>query len=177
MDRASFRTRYMGSSIIRTNNIDEHHSHQQYGASIMRTNNVDRASFFPRYIWTSIIRTINIDRASFAPAIWIEHHSHQQYRSSIIRTNNMDRASFAPTIQISFQTGSAHNFDKLEPHLNIVYTEFDYDSIMIYGNKAFSKDNKSNTIEAKNGQKLLPSFQKKSISKLDIVSLKKMYKC
>ncbi|GIX84262.1 metalloendopeptidase [Caerostris extrusa] len=68
-------------------------------------------------------------------------------------------------------------FNKLKPHQNILYTTFDYDSIMIYSNDAFSKDGKSNTIEAKNGQKLLPAFDMNSLSKSDIVRVKKMYKC
>ncbi|GIY20493.1 astacin-like metalloprotease toxin 1 [Caerostris darwini] len=94
---------------------------------------------------------------------------HEQSRS--------DRDEFVIIYKENMKNGTEGNFVKLEPHQNILYTEFDYDSIMIYGNKAFSKDGQSNTIEAKNGQELLPSFQKKSLTESDIVSVKKMYKC
>ncbi|GIY22743.1 astacin-like metalloprotease toxin 1 [Caerostris darwini] len=77
----------------------------------------------------------------------------------------------------NIKEGKEQNFVKLNPNQNILYTAFDYDSIMIYGNKAFSKDGKSTTVKAKNGQKLLEAFQKKSLTESDIKKVKKMYKC
>ncbi|GFR31358.1 metalloendopeptidase, partial [Trichonephila clavata] len=69
-----------------------------------------------------------------------------------------------------------YNFDKLAPTQNILYTPFDYDSIMIYGNDAFSKNTKD-TMVAKNGRKLLNPFDKNSMTKSDIERVNKMYHC
>ena len=69
------------------------------------------------------------------------------------------------------------NFIKLKPDQNMLLTPFDYDSIMIYGNLAFSKDGISVTMRAKNGQKLSDPLKKPGMTDSDIRRVKMMYKC
>ncbi|XP_042913913.2 astacin-like, partial [Parasteatoda tepidariorum] len=58
------------------------------------------------------------------------------------------------------------NFRKLSPEENILYNAFDYNSIMIYGNDAFSHNGKS-TMVARNGQSLLNPYTKKGMTASD----------
>ncbi|GFY69514.1 astacin-like metalloprotease toxin 1 [Trichonephila inaurata madagascariensis] len=93
---------------------------------------------------------------------------HEQSRS--------DRDDYLIIYLENVLSGTEYNFDKLAPTQNILFTPFDYDSIMIYGNDAFSK-NKRDTMVAKNGRKLLNPFDKNSMTKLDIERVNKMYNC
>ncbi|GFY69513.1 astacin-like metalloprotease toxin 1 [Trichonephila inaurata madagascariensis] len=93
---------------------------------------------------------------------------HEQSRS--------DRDDYLIIYLENVLSGTEYNFDKLAPTQNILYTPFDYDSIMIYGNDAFSK-NKQDTMVAKNGRKLLNPFDKNSMTKSDIDRVNKMYHC
>uniref|UniRef100_A0A2L2XY81 Metalloendopeptidase n=1 Tax=Parasteatoda tepidariorum TaxID=114398 RepID=A0A2L2XY81_PARTP len=68
------------------------------------------------------------------------------------------------------------NFRKLAPKQNILYNTFDYKSIMIYGNKAFSNNDKD-TMVARNGEKLLDPYEKQGMTASDIERVRKMYKC
>ena len=54
---------------------------------------------------------------------------------------------------------------------------FDYNSVMLYGNTAFSKDGRSNTMVAKTGQRLYETYDKPGLSKSDIKRVRKMYWC
>lgn len=69
------------------------------------------------------------------------------------------------------------NFVKLSENQNLLLTPFDYDSIMIYGNTAFSKDGMALTMKAKNGQKLLDPYNKNGMTDSDIKRVNTMYKC
>ncbi|KAG8185518.1 hypothetical protein JTE90_019772 [Oedothorax gibbosus] len=60
-------------------------------------------------------------------------------------------------------TGMEFNFNKLPPTQNILYNNFDHNSIMINGNDAFSKNGQP-TIVSKNGQALLNPFEKEWIN-------------
>ncbi|KAF8793935.1 astacin-like metalloprotease toxin 5 [Argiope bruennichi] len=75
------------------------------------------------------------------------------------------------------QKGMESNFEKLAPSQNILLSPFDYDSIMIYGNEAFSKDGKSHTLDAKNGQQLLYPYNKTGMTESDIQRVKMLYHC
>ncbi|GFU15346.1 astacin-like metalloprotease toxin 1 [Trichonephila clavipes] len=75
------------------------------------------------------------------------------------------------------QKGMESNFEKLSPSQNILLSPFDYGSIMIYGNKAFSKDGKSHTLDAKNGQTLYYPYDKKGMTESDIRRVRMMYHC
>ncbi|XP_015916701.2 astacin-like metalloprotease toxin 5 [Parasteatoda tepidariorum] len=93
---------------------------------------------------------------------------HEQSRS--------DRDSYLILYLENAYVSAQYNFFKLSPYQNILYNDFDYDSIMIYGNTAFSK-NGQNTMEARNGQALIDPYTKTEMSKSDIERVNAMYKC
>ncbi|RWS20939.1 astacin-like metalloprotease toxin 1 [Leptotrombidium deliense] len=69
-------------------------------------------------------------------------------------------------------------FDKLTPFQNKIYTDFDYDSIMIYGSTAFSKDGRSPTMmPIKAGITLSDPGYKFGLTDKDVTSIKKLYGC
>ncbi|XP_015916703.2 astacin-like metalloprotease toxin 5 [Parasteatoda tepidariorum] len=90
--------------------------------------------------------------------------------------NRSDRDDHLIIYEENVKEDQKKNFIKLNPEENILYNDFDYDSIMIYGNKALSKNGKD-TMVAKNGRTLVDPFNKNEMTKSDIERFKKMYKC
>ena len=76
-------------------------------------------------------------------------------------------------------SGLADQFFKLSPEQNRLLTEFDYDSIMLYGEYTFSKDKKRlKTMAAKkNNQPLKDVITKNTLSKTDKKRINMLYKC
>ncbi|XP_035227332.1 astacin-like metalloprotease toxin 4 [Stegodyphus dumicola] len=69
-------------------------------------------------------------------------------------------------------------FYKLSPSENRLLDTFDYDSIMLYGERTFSKDGWTKTMTAKErGRKLVDVYDKKGLSNSDIRRIKKLYEC
>lgn len=68
-------------------------------------------------------------------------------------------------------------FSLLAPNQNLLLTPFDHDSIMLYGNYAFSKDRRSMTMVAKSGKRLLEPYDKQGMTRSDITRVNKMYNC
>ncbi|XP_015914985.1 astacin-like metalloprotease toxin 5 [Parasteatoda tepidariorum] len=93
--------------------------------------------------------------------------------------NRSDRDKYIKVHWENIKSGMAPQFTKLNPHENLIFNEFDYDSIMIYGNTAFSKDlkNKVWTMEALNGRKLENAFYKEGLTPSDVERIQKMYDC
>ncbi|UYV76937.1 hypothetical protein LAZ67_14002485 [Cordylochernes scorpioides] len=95
---------------------------------------------------------------------------HEQSRS--------DRDDYINVYWENISKGKEGNFRKLKPIENRLYNKFDYESIMIYGETAFSKDGKSKTMEDKNKvHKLTNPYSKKGMSKYDIERVNKLYQC
>ncbi|XP_015912373.1 astacin-like metalloprotease toxin 5 [Parasteatoda tepidariorum] len=90
--------------------------------------------------------------------------------------NRSDRDDYLIIYLENIQDGLAFAFKKLAPHENILYNAFDHGSVMIYGNKSFSK-NGQDTMRAKNGQKLTDPYNKPGMSRADIERVRKMYNC
>jgi len=93
---------------------------------------------------------------------------HEQSRS--------DRDEYLIIYLQNVQSGMEHNFNKLSPNQNILYTNFDYNSIMIYANDAFSKNGQP-TMVARNGQILTNAYAKSGMTNSDVYRVKKMYNC
>lgn len=91
--------------------------------------------------------------------------------------NRSDRDDYIIVHEDNVMDGLLSNFQKLDPKENLLLTPFDYDSIMIYGNYAFSKDGSSMTLEAKNGQRLLDPFSKTTMTDSDFQRIRMLYKC
>ncbi|CAL1271677.1 unnamed protein product [Larinioides sclopetarius] len=74
--------------------------------------------------------------------------------------------------------GAADQFFKLKPSQNNLLTDFDYNSIMLYGSFTFSKEpRKLRTMEGKNGDFLYDVLSKGKLSETDIKRIKMLYKC
>lgn len=65
----------------------------------------------------------------------------------------------------------------LKPTENILSKAYDYDSIMHYGNHAFSKDGQSATMVAKSGARLVETYYKLGLSAEDASGMNSMYDC
>lgn len=91
--------------------------------------------------------------------------------------NRSDRDQYLNIYWKNIQQGMDTQFFLLKPHENLLLDSFDYNSIMLYGNTAFSKDGRSPTMVAKNGQRLLETYDKPGLSRSDIIRINKMYKC
>ncbi|KAF8765220.1 Astacin-like peptidase p16 [Argiope bruennichi] len=79
--------------------------------------------------------------------------------------------------EIDPSLGLENQFTKLERYQNTLLDTFDYNSVMLYGNTAFSKDNKSNTMVAKTGVRLYETYDKPGLSASDVKRVRKMYWC
>ncbi|XP_054720088.1 astacin-like metalloprotease toxin 5 [Uloborus diversus] len=96
--------------------------------------------------------------------------NHEQTRS--------DRDKYVKIYWDNIEHGMDSEFIKAKPEEEILYNNFDYGSIMIYGNYAFSKDwGKLKTMEATNSQPLLDPYDKTTMTSSDAVRVNKMYNC
>ncbi|XP_023230424.1 astacin-like metalloprotease toxin 1 [Centruroides sculpturatus] len=91
--------------------------------------------------------------------------------------NRPDRDNYLIIHWENIKEGEEVNFERLSPDKITIYNDFDYESIMLYGNYVFSKDGKSMTIEAKSGVELLHPYIKGGLSPSDVYRIKKLYEC
>ncbi|UYV76979.1 hypothetical protein LAZ67_14002672, partial [Cordylochernes scorpioides] len=63
--------------------------------------------------------------------------------------NRSDRDDYLTIVWNNIEKGMESQFRKLEPYENRLLNTFDYDSIMIYGSSAFSKDGVAKTMVPK----------------------------
>lgn len=89
-----------------------------------------------------------------------------------------DRDDYIIIFWENVQEGMMDQFKKLKPIQNIIFNEFDYDSIMLYGEYVFSKNHfDKKTMVAKKEGVRLKDVKEKTISKSDIYRIRKLYKC
>ncbi|GFW83250.1 astacin [Trichonephila clavipes] len=70
-----------------------------------------------------------------------------------------------------------HNFKKTESSKELIFTSYDYSSIMHYGEYAFSKKfGKLKTMEAKNGTPLKEPYHRPGLNQNDIKMVNELYK-
>ncbi|XP_035230607.1 astacin-like metalloprotease toxin 4 isoform X1 [Stegodyphus dumicola] len=93
--------------------------------------------------------------------------------------NRSDRDEYLIIYWDNIKEGLEDQFFLLKPEQNLLLTDFDYDSIMLYGEYTFSKEKGIlKTMAAKKGNKrLLEVTQKGQLSKTDIVRISMLYKC
>ncbi|XP_015918985.1 astacin-like metalloprotease toxin 5 [Parasteatoda tepidariorum] len=70
-----------------------------------------------------------------------------------------------------------HNFRLVPLSEAILYTKFDYHSIMIYDSTSFSKNGKETMVPLQEGITLLDADYKTKLTKSDLKRVNKMYKC
>ncbi|GFS77284.1 protein SpAN [Nephila pilipes] len=95
------------------------------------------------------------------------HHEHQR----------SDRDTYLNVYQNNIKSGQEHNFNKTPPSEELIFTKYDYASIMHYGCYAFSKGYRLKTMEAKNGTPLEEPYNKPGLTNSDITMVNKLYKC
>ena len=80
---------------------------------------------------------------------------------------------------LSLPPGSEQNFLKLKPwENNLLGEEFDYKSIMLYGEYAFAKDRKSMTMKPKKEGVVIGLINNKpGLSDSDVRRINKLYEC
>ena len=91
--------------------------------------------------------------------------------------NRSDRDKYLIIYWENIQPGMESQFALLKPHENLLLDTFDTNSIMLYGNTAFSKDRVSKTMVARSGVPLKETYDKPGLSASDIIRVKKMYRC
>ncbi|UYV68855.1 hypothetical protein LAZ67_6001288 [Cordylochernes scorpioides] len=87
-----------------------------------------------------------------------------------------DRDDYIEILWDNIKEGGKEYFEKLEPHDNRLLTPFDFDSIMLYGPRDYSK-NDCPTIRAKSGITIIDIDDKTVLSKGDIERINKLYEC
>ncbi|XP_055372804.1 zinc metalloproteinase nas-14 [Condylostylus longicornis] len=84
-----------------------------------------------------------------------------------------DRDNYVKIIWDNIKKGKKKNFRKYEyTEATSFGVEYDYDSIMHYGRKAFSKNGEPTIVALKNGVKI---GQRKKLSTKDVIKLQRMY--
>lgn len=88
-----------------------------------------------------------------------------------------DRDSYVEILWQNMIPGVENNYIKLAPNQNLLFTPFDSQSIMIYGNYGFSKDGRSPTMLARSGERLYEPYQKYAMTPADAYSVNRLYGC
>ncbi|KAF8763206.1 Astacin-like metalloprotease toxin 1 [Argiope bruennichi] len=92
--------------------------------------------------------------------------------------NRDDRDDWLNIYWDNIKAGMESEFVKLPLKLHQMLTDFDYDSVMLYGEYAFSKEyGKLKTMSPKKSDKPLKEVGWKHLSKADITRIKKLYNC
>ncbi|XP_055924413.1 astacin-like metalloprotease toxin 5 [Argiope bruennichi] len=95
---------------------------------------------------------------------------HEQQRS--------DRDQFITVNMTNVKKGFEGNFNKIKPSEELRYTTYDYNSIMQYGEYAFSRAPKIlKTMVAKDGTPLKEPYEKPGLTAKDMDVINKMYQC
>ncbi|KAI2811260.1 hypothetical protein BLOT_002433 [Blomia tropicalis] len=101
------------------------------------------------------------------PCNWI-FHEHQR----------SDRDTYLKLHEENIALNAMGQFEKLTPNENRLLVSYDYDSIMHYGPTAFARQSGLITMSPrKENAQLTEVFQKYGLSQLDIVAIRKLYKC
>ncbi|GFS72979.1 blastula protease 10 [Nephila pilipes] len=96
------------------------------------------------------------------------HHEHQR----------SDRDTYRNVYEKNVTKDQEQNFNKTLPSQELIFTSYDYASIMHYSNYAFSRSPGTlKTMEAKNGTPLDEPYDKPGLTNSDITMVKELYKC
>ncbi|CAG2106469.1 unnamed protein product [Medioppia subpectinata] len=88
-----------------------------------------------------------------------------------------DRDNYLTIHWQNIARGMSSQYDKVSKSANHLYVGFDYQSIMIYGAKDFSKNGKYTMTAKQRGVRLSAQNNRRSMSSLDARALNTMYGC
>ncbi|GFY62003.1 astacin-like metalloprotease toxin 1 [Trichonephila inaurata madagascariensis] len=91
--------------------------------------------------------------------------------------NRSDRDDYLTINWENIEQQWYYAFKKLRPEQNRLLSSFDYDSIMLYGEKSFAKSWSVKSMTAKDGRFLDEAYNKPGMSPGDIARLNKLYNC
>ncbi|XP_013790784.2 astacin-like [Limulus polyphemus] len=93
--------------------------------------------------------------------------------------NRADRDEYIEIFWDNIWPGMEYNFDKMLPWENNYLGEnFDYESVMLYGEMAFSKDGESPTVRPKEPNVVIgPVWKKTKFSESDVRRVNRLYEC
>jgi len=92
--------------------------------------------------------------------------------------NRPDRDNHIIIYYQNIMSGQEHNFRKMGYNeVDLINENYDLTSVMQYGETAFSKDGRSKTIVAKNGQHIYDAYEKNGLSASDVRRVRKLYSC
>ncbi|XP_023229533.1 astacin-like metalloprotease toxin 3 [Centruroides sculpturatus] len=92
--------------------------------------------------------------------------------------NRPDRDEYIKILWENIKPHMESQFVKFGPHQMRILNNFDYTSIMLYGERFFSKDGRSRTMIAKRpGVRLVNISSKPGLSKSDIFRINTLYNC
>ncbi|RWS16332.1 astacin-like metalloprotease [Dinothrombium tinctorium] len=97
------------------------------------------------------------------------HHEHSR----------IDRDKYVKILWNNLSPDTTKQFAKVDPKKYPQFYKFDYESVMLYGSTAFSKDGRSPTmIPIRGGRKRLQEvYHKKGMSPTDAKRIRKLYRC
>ncbi|KAF8788979.1 astacin-like metalloprotease toxin 5 [Argiope bruennichi] len=91
--------------------------------------------------------------------------------------NRSDRDDYLDIFYENIDPDFVDQFQKLKPHQNRLINKFDYESIMLYGDTAFSIDGYKKTMRAKKRGVVLLDTYDKMPSKSDMYRINWLYDC
>ncbi|XP_015909652.2 astacin-like metalloprotease toxin 5 [Parasteatoda tepidariorum] len=99
-------------------------------------------------------------------AVGFEHEHNRSDRDEYVRINweNIEPKWY-------------YAFEKLQPVQNRLLTRFDINSVMLYGSTFFAKSWNKYSMVTKDGNYIPQTYDKKSLSELDSLRIRMLYKC
>jgi len=89
--------------------------------------------------------------------------------------NRPDRGDFLEIYYDNIEDTQRHNFD-LTPG-GRTWNSFDFNSVMLYGEKAFSKNGEATMLDKTGAHELTEPYDKDGMSDYDVMQVKKFYEC
>ncbi|KAH7982333.1 hypothetical protein HPB52_004096 [Rhipicephalus sanguineus] len=88
-----------------------------------------------------------------------------------------DRDDYIDIYPENVMPGQLLSFTKVNPSEIRLLTPFDYDSVMLYGSHAFSREPGLTTMLAKDGRWLMNVHEKPGLSESDVTRINTLYNC
>lgn len=88
-----------------------------------------------------------------------------------------DRDRYLKIIWRNIQPSMFSQFEKVPVSQYRPVADFDFNSIMIYGSQAFSKDRRYTMVPRVRGVRLRESHYKRNLSRGDVININTLYDC